>query len=222
MKFLRTNAIVLLAALAFSANASANDSLWFGVKAGTLGFGGEVSWRPIEWLDFRAGANFYDYDESGSQAGINYDGTLALNTYYLTGNFRFPLSPFRLTVGAYANSNEVQLVSQDMASYLIGDNPIPYPPGDIGTITSVASFDSVAPYLGAGFDFDILDRLGLSLDFGVLLQGEPAITMTADGLLASDPALLADLNAEIAELQSEFENLKLYPVISIGFNFNFF
>jgi hypothetical protein len=222
MKFLRTNAIVLLAALAFSANASAKDSLWFGVKAGTLGFGGEVSWRPIEWLDLRAGANFYDYDESGSQAGINYDGTLALNTYYLTGNFRFPLSPFRLTVGAYANDNEVQLVSQDMASYLIGDNPTPYSPGDIGTITSVASFDSVAPYIGAGFDFDILDRLGLSLDFGVLLQGEPTITMTADGLLASDPALLADLNAEIAELQSEFENLKLYPVVSIGFNFNFF
>jgi hypothetical protein len=46
--------------------------------------------------------------------------------------------------------------------------------------------------------------------------------MTADGLLGSDPAFLADLNAEIAEVQDEVENLKAYPAISIGFNFNFF
>jgi len=222
MKFLHTKFVVLFTALALSGTASANDSLWFGVKAGTLGFGGEVAWRPIEWLDLRAGANFYDYDESGGQAGIDYDGTLSLNTYYLTGNFRFPLSPFRLTVGAHANNNEVQLVSQDMASYTIGNNPVPYTPSEIGTLRSTASFDSISPYLGAGFDFDILDRLGLSLDFGVLLQGEPAIAMSADGLLGSDPAFLTDLNAEIAELQGEVSNLKAYPVVSIGLNFNFF
>ncbi len=222
MKFLHTKFVVLITALTLSGTASANDNLWFGVKAGTLGFGGEVAWRPIEWLDLRAGANFYDYDESGGQAGIDYDGTLSLNTYYLTGNFRFPLSPFRLTVGAHANNNEVQLVSQDMASYMVGNNPIPYTPTEVGTLRSTASFDSIAPYLGAGFDFDILDRLGLSLDFGVLLQGEPTIAMTADGLLGSDPAFLTDLNAEIAELQGEVSNLKAYPVVSIGLNFNFF
>jgi hypothetical protein len=222
MKFLRTKAVVLLAALTLGSTASANDSFWFGVKAGTLGLGGEVAWRPIEWLDVRAGANFYDYDETGGQAGIDYDGTLSLNTYYLTGNFRFPLSPFRLTIGAHSNNNEVQLASQDMASYTIGNNPIPYTPAEVGTLRGTASFDSISPYLGAGFDFDIMDRLGLSLDFGVLWQGEPTIAMTADGLLGSDPAFLADLNDEIAELDDEISNLKAYPVISIGLNFNFF
>jgi len=222
MKFLKTNTVVLLAALALSSNAVANDSFWFGVRAGTLGFGGEATWRPIEWLDVRAGLNFYDYDDSTDYAGLNYDGTLALENYYLTGNFRFPLSPFRLTVGAYQNNNEVQLVSQDAASYLIGTNPIPYAPADVGTLRATAGFDSISPYVGAGFDFDILDRLGLSLDFGVLWQGEPTVSMTADGLLGSDPAFLADLNAEIAELQNEVDSLKAYPVISIGVNFNFF
>lgn len=222
MTSLKTNVLVLLGLLVFSGNASANDSFWFGVKAGTLGFGGEAAWRPIEWLDVRAGVNLYDYDDSTDYGGIDYDGTLALDNYYLTGNFRFPLSPFRLTVGAYQNNNEVQLVSQDAASYLIGSNPIPYTPAEVGSLRASAGFDSVAPYVGAGFDFDILDRLGLSLDFGVLWQGEPTVVMTADGLLGSDPAFLADLNAEIAEIQNEMDNLKAYPVISIGVNFNFF
>jgi hypothetical protein len=222
MKCLPVKIVSVLALLFFAGTASANDSIWFGVKAGTLGLGAEVSYRPIEWLDVRAGANMYDYDDNQSYAGIGYDGTLALETFYMTGNFRFPLSPFRLTVGAYQNNNELQLVSQDMAAYPIGDNPIPYTPADVGTLRTVASFDGVSPYVGAGFDFDIMDRLGLALDFGVLWQGEPQVAMTADGLLASDPAFLADLENERLLVQDEMKDLKAYPVISLGLNFNFF
>jgi hypothetical protein len=221
MKTSITVPIVLAAALFLNSNAMAGDNLWFGVKAGTLGLGVEASWRPIPWLDFRIGANQYDYDDSGSVSGINYDATLALQSYHLTGNFRFPVSPFRLTVGAFSNGNEVQMVGRPAQAYLIGDNPIPYAAADVGTLTSTASFDSIAPYVGAGFDFEIIGRLGLSLDFGVLLQGEPAVALTADGLLANDPGFIADLETERLQLQNEAEDLKAYPVISLGFNFNF-
>jgi len=223
MRFLRIKAVLLLSVLSISSAASANDNFWVGVKAGTLGYGGEVAWRPIRWLDVRAGINFLDYDDSGSQAGINYDATLALNTYYLTGNLRFPLSPFRVTVGAFANNNEFQMTSQNAGSFLIGDNPTPYSAADVGTIRSVASFDSVAPYLGAGFDFSFLDRLGLSLDFGVLWQGDPTVTITADGLLgtANDAAFLADIEEERQQLVDEVSDFRAYPVVSIGFNINF-
>ncbi|MGI9205402.1 MAG: hypothetical protein ACR2Q3_15405 [Woeseiaceae bacterium] len=221
MEFLRQKIIVALGILFIGSTATANDDIWFGVKAGTLGFGAEVAWRPLEWLAVRAGANYFDYDDSGSQAGINYDGTLALDTYYVTGNVHFPLSPFRLTAGAFANNNEVRLSSVDTDSFLIGDNPVPYTGDEIGTLRSTASFDSLAPYLGAGFDFDIMDRFGLSLDFGVLLQGDPTLITTADGTLALDPGLIDDLNAETQELLDEMDDLKIYPVVSLGFNFNF-
>ena len=216
-----TSATFTLAALAMTGTATANDNFWIGLKAGTLGYGAEASWRPIEWLDFRAGGSVFDYDDSGAQAGVNYDATLRLSTYYLTTNFHFPLSPFRLTAGAYKNNNEVRMVSQDMTLYLLGDNVVPYAPDEVGTLRSITSFDSVSPYLGAGFDFDILDRLGLSLDFGVLWQGDPIVTLTADGLLASDPGLLADLEVERQQLENEVDDLKAYPVVSVGFNFNF-
>lgn len=221
MKILRPSAALLFLWLAQINIANANDNFWFGVKAGTLGYGAEVSWRPIEWLDLRAGGNFLDYDDSGAQAGINYDATLSLNTYYLTGNFRFPLSPFRLTAGAFANNNEVRMASQEMSGYPIGDNDTPYLPAEVGTLRSVTTFDGVAPYVGAGFDFDLFDRVGLSLDFGVLWQGDPMVSMTATGLLAQDPGFLADLEVERQQLENEMEDLKAYPVVSIGFNFNF-
>ncbi len=221
MIHLRVKTLAAAVVLLFGGQASAEDNFWVGVKAGTLGIGAEGTWRPIDWVDFRLGANFYDYDDTGSQAGIDYDATLALDTYYGTVNFRFPLSPFRLSAGAYVNNNEVQLVSQNMASYDIGDNPVPYTPADIGTLRSTATFDSMAPYFGAGFDFDLFNRLGLSLDFGVLWQGQPTVTLTADGLLGSAPGLLADLEAERQQLENEVEDLKAYPVVTLGFNFNF-
>ena len=226
MKTFFTRTIVLSAALLFGNHALADDNIWFGLKAGTLGLGIEASWRPIPWLDVRAGANRFDYDDSGSQSGINYDATLALETYYATANLRFPLSPFRMTVGAFSNGNEVQMTSMDMASYSIGNNPIPYLPSEVGTLRSSATFEDVAPYLGAGFDFNIVGRLGLSLDFGVLWQGEPIVALTSDGSLASDagPAgdlFRASLETERMQLEDEVEDLKAYPVIQLGFNFNF-
>jgi len=222
MKFPRTKGIVLVAALALSGVASANDDFWVGVKAGTLGYGLEASWRPLGWLDLRTGFNFYDYDDNGSQAGINYDATLALDTLYLTGNFSFPLSPFRLTAGAFSNNNEVQMVSQPMASYDVG-NTQGYSPSDVGTLRSVTSFNGVSPYVGGGFDFNFLDRLGLSIDFGVLWQGEPQVGLTSDGALAmsNNAGFMADLEAERIQLEDELKDLKAYPVVSIGFNFNF-
>ncbi|MDA0679831.1 MAG: hypothetical protein O3A13_07680 [Proteobacteria bacterium] len=223
MKFLRLKSVVLLGVLTICGTASANDDFWVGIKAGTLGFGVEGSWQPIGWLDLRAGINFYDYDDTGSQAGINYDATLALDTYYLTGNLKFPASPFRMTLGAFTNNNEVRMASKAMPSYQLGSNSTPYLPADVGTLTSVASFDGVSPYIGGGFDFSIMNRLGLSLDFGVLWQGEPIVSLASDGALAliSDPGFLADLEAERLQLEDELKDLKAYPVVSIGFNFNF-
>lgn len=115
------------------------------------------------------------------------------------------------------------MVSQAMPSYQLGDNTAPYLPAEVGSLKSVTSFDGVSPYLGGGFDFSIMDRLGMSFDFGVLWQGEPKVSLTADGALAliNDPGFLGDLEAERLELEEEVKDLKAYPVISIGFNFNF-
>jgi hypothetical protein len=206
-----------LAAIALLASGSAAADFGVGIKAGTLGIGLEGRWDPpVPWFDLRVGLNQYDYDDNGDYAGINYDATLALDNYYLTGNLKFPASPFRFTVGAFANGNEMQLLSTDTLGDIWGNA--------VG-LESVTSFDSTAPYAGFGFDFELFGKAGLNLDVGVLWQGDPAVTLLPtnwDSLSGAEQALLQPvLDAERAELEDEMSDLKAWPVVSLAFVYNF-
>lgn len=208
-------ALLLLA----SPTLKADSNFGLGAKAGTLGIGVEATWRALPWVDVRAGFNRYDYDDNGTQAGIPYDATLALDTYYATANLRFPLSPFRLTGGLFSNGNELLLTSTAEGTYEIGG--IDFDAADVGTLESVTSFSGTAPYLGIGYDFTILGQVGLNLDLGVLWQGDPEVSLVADGALASDPIFQSALESERQELDDEISDYKAWPVISLGFVVNF-
>jgi hypothetical protein len=206
-----------LAAFALLASGSAAADFGVGVKAGTLGIGLEGRWDPpVPWFDLRVGLNQYDYADNGDYAGINYDATLALDNYYLTANLKFPVSPFRFTVGAFSNGNEMQLQSTETLGGIWGNA--------VG-LESVTSFDSTAPYAGFGFDFELFGKAGLNLDFGVLWQGDPAVTLLPtnwDSLSGPEQALLQPLlDAERAQLEDEMSDLKAWPVISVAFVYNF-
>ena len=212
--------IALLLALSATGTAVADHNFGVGVKAGTLGIGVEGTWRPLPYLDLRVGANQYDYSDNGIYGGVNYDAEISLDNYYVTGNIRFPLSPFRLTGGLYSNGNEFNAVSGDNgAIILIGGDP--YPADAVGTLSAGASFDSTSPYFGVGFDFTLFGKVGMNLDFGALWQGSPQVSIGADGLLAGDPTFEASLEAERLELENELSDYKLWPVVSLGFVFNF-
>ncbi len=214
---------LLALALAFSSAASADFGVGF--KAGTLGLGVEGRWAPLPWLDLRAGANQYEYDDTTSQAGINYDATLTLDTYYLTGNFRFPLSPFRVTAGAFSNGNEVLLLSQDTGGVPITIGGASFDTGEIGALGSVTSFDDTAPYLGFGYDFELFGKVGMNFDIGVLWQDEPEVYMFATQYDTAPPATQAALDdaflEEMSELEDAFNDYKAWPVLSLSFVYNF-
>ena len=212
--------ICALGVILLSSNqALADRDFGVGVKVGTLGAGIEGTWRPLPYLDVRLGANYYEFKDSGSQSGINYDATLNLESFYGTVNFRFPLSPLRVTAGMFSNGNEFNLASQDSTLITIGDTT--YPSASVGKLSSTTSFDSTAPYLGVGFDFTVLGKVGLNLDFGVLWQGDPQVSLFADGPIASDPGFQANLEEERNQLLDEVSDYKAWPVLSLGFVYNF-
>ena len=219
MKISRIRAGILALAVLAGGTANADMDLGLGVRAGTLGLGLEASSQPLPYLDVRLGGHTYDYDDDGSQAGIPYDATLALENFYATGNFHFPVSPMRVTAGIYSNGNEFQMLNDDAADLEIGGTT--FPGAGIGTLTSVTSFASTSPYLGIGFDFSLAGKVGMNLDFGVLWQGEPDVTLTADGLLAQDPGFQAALEAERLELEDEMSDFKAWPVVSLGVFYRF-
>jgi hypothetical protein len=218
-----SKATLVLLVLAFSGAASADFGV--GLKAGTLGIGIEGRWSPLPWLDLRMGANQYDYDATGTQAEIDYDATLALDTYFLTGNFRFPLSPFRVTAGMYTNGNELQMASQDTLGTDFNIGGQTFSAADVGSLQSTTSFDDTAPYLGVGYDFEIFGKVGLNLDFGVLWQGDPLVSLYATGLETAPAPVQAELipalETERLELEDEINDYKAWPVISLSFVYNF-
>lgn len=215
-----------VATVALLASGSAMADFGVGAKAGTLGLGLEGRWDPpVPWFDLRVGLNQYDFKNSGNYSGVEYDATLALSSYYLTANLKVPLSPFRFTLGAFSNGNELQMLSADTAGLPIDIGGVPFPVGNVGALRSTTSFDSTAPYAGVGFDFELFGKAGLNLDFGVLWQGEPVVSLEAtnwNNLSAAEQALLGPaLDAERAELQAEISDYKAWPVVSLAFVYNF-
>ncbi len=213
--------LLTIAAMLVAIPAQADNDFGLGVKAGTLGIGVEATWRPpLPWLDLRLGANRFDYADDGSFSDIPYDGTLSLNSYHATANLHFPLTPLRITAGIYDNGNELALTSSSSDAYVIGG--IPFDASEVGTLRSAATFAGAAPYLGFGFDFTALMKVGLNLDLGVLWQGDPNVTLAADGPIASNPLFQVALERERRDIANELRDYKAWPVASLGIVFNFF
>lgn len=210
-------AIAAAAALLLAGNSWAEGSL--GVKAGTLGFGVEASWRLTPKLGVRGGFNQFDYDFDDDVDGVTYQGDLELGSAALLGDVRPWAGGFRLTAGAIVNDNRIAAVADPAATYEIGDRV--YTQEEAGVLSAESDFDSLAPYLGIGYDFGLGRRLSLALDLGVLFQGDPDVAIASTGgTLSDDPTLRADLAAEEQSFRDDLEGFDLYPVLSIGLAWN--
>lgn len=211
--------LFLLMGCSLSVPAAADSDFWLGLKAGTLGLGAELTWRPLPWFDVRGGFNSFDYDDDGTEAGIDYDATLELQTLYATANFLMPATPFRFTAGYFSNDNRLLLQSLESGPITIGG--VTYQAAEVGTLHSETSFSDAAPYAGIGLDFGLFGRVSMNIDAGVLFQGDPDVTLTANGAIANDPAFQQALENERLELLDEVDKFEAYPVASIGFSFRF-
>ena len=96
---------------------------------------------------------------------------------------------------------------------------------DVGTLQRVKSFDSVAPYLGVGYDFAIFGKVGVNFDFGMVWQGKPMVTLEATGLAKAPPDVQASLTTELEterlQLKEGMSDFKAWPVVSLGFIYSF-
>lgn len=216
----RASTVLFLLLACFSGGAaSADTELRLGLKAGTLGLGAELAWRPLPWFDLRGGFNAFDYDDDGTEAGIDYDATLELQTIYATLNALVPATPFRFTAGYFSNDNRLLLQSLESGPVTVGGTT--WSAAEVGTLRSETGFRRAAPYAGIGLDFGLFGNVGMNIDVGVLFQGDPDVTLTSSGLLANDPVFLQALETERLELLDEVDEYESYPVASIGFNLRF-
>lgn len=191
------------------------------VKAGTLGGGVEIAKSINPKFNARLGYNTFSTDDSSTEGGINYDISLKLGSAALLLDWHPFAGGLRATVGALYNGNKLEMTATPTGTYDIGGTS--YTASEVGTLTGEVTFDDFAPYVGIGWGNAVEEgqKLMFALDIGVAFQGSPKADLTANGTLASDPTFQANLAAEEAQLNSDLEDFKIYPVIAVGIGYHF-
>ncbi|MEM9058034.1 MAG: hypothetical protein AAGD86_11180 [Pseudomonadota bacterium] len=188
-------------------------------KISTLGIGVEVS-KPLPAnFALRAGVNTLNYEYDDTINEIDYESDLKLRSVAGYLDWRPFASPFRLTGGLVYNQNEITGVGAADGTYTL--DGVTFNAADVGTLSGNVGFDTVAPYVGLGFNVPVAPTFRISFDAGVLFQGEPQVDLSADGAIASDPRFIQALEAEERDFQEEVEDFELFPVLSIGLSKRF-
>ncbi len=213
---LRRTAPLLIACLFVALVPAHAGKVGVGVRAGTQGLGAEVGIGISERFALRGGYYSASVSEDYDDAGIVYDGDLDVGGFGAIVDFHPFKGGFHVSAGLFANENELAIVATPTTAQEIGGTI--YTPAEIGTLTGNISFDSTAPYFGVGWGrISGSKRVAFLSDFGVLSQGSGEV------LLASSTGLVdpVDLQAEIAEIQSDVEDFELWPVVSFGLAIRF-
>jgi len=218
----RAAAVALLALGAVPAGVSAAEGgQWHaGASVGTLGISPEVGYRFGEHGGLRLNGGFYDYDRSEEIDDIDYDGTLKLSSVGMMADW-YPFGgSFRLSAGARSNGNKIDLVAVPTANVEIGDET--FTPAEVGTLSGGVKFKDFTPALTLGWGGKLGKGFTMGFEAGVLLQGSPKFSLAAsDGLLASDPDFLTELERERAQAEEDADDFKLWPVIQLHFAWRF-
>ena len=205
-----------------SAYANTGD-VAIGLKGSTLGIGGEVTMNLIPSLNVRSGFNAFNYTGSATKSDIDYKYKLKLQTIpVLLDLHPFADSGFRLSSGILINNNKVTATGKPQTDYKIGDGT--YDKDLLGTLTGKIDFNKVSPYAGIGWGNAVAKHsaLTLSCDLGVMFQGTPKVSLAAsNSVIAANTTFQTDLAKEVTKVKDATDNIKYYPVISIGLAYSF-
>lgn len=215
-----------LCLLVFSANAHAVVDIGVTAKFGTTGIGADVT-VPIvsNWINLRAGYNWFEFRPSIDEAGIDYQADVDFETVPLLVDLHPFHGNFRVTAGVYYNNNQLSLTATPTGSFNIGTLTIRAGSG-ISLRSTVDWQDKFAPYFGIGWgnavDDNFLDlpiAIGFSADVGAFYQGNARVNLIQVGGIIRVPQ--AQLDAEAAELADSISDTKFFPVVTVGIHIRF-
>lgn len=197
-----------------------------GVKAGTTGVGGELTFGINKWFNVRGGYNWFTTDANLKVDDVKYKADIELDTISLLLDVHPFGGVFRITGGAYWHQDgEAELKATPHKAWTkIGDHH--YEPATIGTISGRATVDDdMVPYLGLGWGNSVDEEnvLTLSLDLGVMFQSYTVspLRATGSGMTASDGRFRADLVKERKSIQDDLDDWKIYPVVALSLAYHF-
>jgi hypothetical protein len=200
-------------------------------KAGTLGLGAELTVGLSRQIDGRLGLNAFSYSDRRAAGHIDYDATARLRTATALLDWHPGTGAFRLTGGLVWNDNRVDGRSLPSASGTYDIGGVRVPVSVVQRLDGRADFNQFVPYLGIGWGNPITSarRAGVSLDAGVMFQGEARVHLTpvipqGSPILTipgAREALDILVQREERDLEDEASKYRYYPVVSLGVWYRF-
>ena len=212
------------------------DAAHVGLHAGTLGLGVNAGYDFSQDFAIRGLVNYFNLDFDEDWAGNEYDGELNLRSLGLMLDWHPFWGAFRLSGGAFLNNNRLSASTQGVA---LGIGRGEYD----ADLDFRMKFEKAAPYLGIGWTTGRDEEgLAFSADFGALFRSSPRVSASGRAAgcdfevsregdaevdcssgVASEVAdeLRTDLQREHRELRDDLDELKVYPVLSVGASYRF-
>ena len=229
----KTLIIAALSTALLSSNAFAEENTWTSPitseatskpvvlmpEVSTLGVGATLSIPLNNKLSFGLGGNMFNYDTNSAYSGIDYDIDLELQSFGLTMDYQPFDSGLTLTGGVRINSNSGSFSATPVNDITIGDQT--YSAADLASVNGSVSFEKYSPIVAVGYNKTYDSGFSIGGKLGVMFQGSPSISMSAEGILADDPSFLSELEKERQSIESELESFKYYPVASFGVSWAF-
>jgi len=191
--------------------------LGVGVTAGTLGLGIEASTKLTDMLVVRLIGTGLDWNHAYIGDDYNYDWDAQIRSLGLVAD----LHPFggglRLSAGLRYIDLNFEGSANYTARYSIGNGT--YLSSEIGDVTITNRIDTVAPYLGVGYDSTHFDSaLSFGIDIGALYVGDSDVDLTTTRSIAG---LAADIQREEDKLKGAKWFRDFYPVVMMSLKYRF-
>ncbi len=212
--------------------------LGIAVKASSLGVGAEAATPLTFRSNLRAGFNLFSYDRGFNKDGITYAGQLRFHSIEAHYDW-FPFGgSFHVSPGVLVyNGNQIAANASVPGgkTFTLNNTPYASDPTDPITGTGKVDFAKAGPMFTVGWG-NLLPRnhrrFSVPFELGVIYTGAPRTALNlggsacdANGLnclpVNSFPAFQANVQAERNKLDKDMSAFKVYPIISIGFGFNF-
>lgn len=193
-----------------------------GPAIGSDGVGADAHLKLNQFLIARAGFRYADFDVSYELDDIDYDLGVGMNSGVVGVDVHPAANGFRLSGGAYIGDRGLTLLATPATSVQIGDQV--FTPQEIGVLTGDSDWNTVAPFLGLGFNNGAyaLKRVGFQAMIGAMYMGEPNVALASTGgVLSNDPTFQSELAEEEQRLTDDLDDVQFYPVLNLGLTVRF-
>ena len=207
-----------------------------GVKISTLGAGIETAVPLAAKANLRGGVNFFQYNRAIINDGIHYAGQLQFRSGEAHLDF-YPLGGFHVSPGVlFYNGNQLTANATVPGGQNFTLNGTAYQSSTTDPVTGTGKLDfvKVSPSIMMGFG-NLIPRSGrhysFLFEFGGAYQGSARVALNLTGSVCdttgancvptSNSTVQANVLAQQKKIRNDINPYRFFPVVSIGFGFNF-